>query len=140
LKRSHLLFVALIVVFFAACSTERPIVYPNTHLEKVGHETYELDYQACLELSAQHVEGAGAGSEIAQKTAKGAVIGGASGAARGAVRGDAGATAGANAAGRAVSGFLNGVFSSGGPDPAVKRFVERCMRDKGYDVIGWGKG
>jgi hypothetical protein len=29
------------------------------------------------------------------------------------------------------------MLNSGKPDPVFKKFVEQCLRDKGYQPIGW---
>ena len=52
---------------------------------------------------------------------------GAEGAAVGAAAGAAGAAAGA----------VRGGFDAADPNPTYRRFVERCLRERGYDVIGW---
>jgi uncharacterized protein YcfJ len=70
--------------------------------------------------------------------AKSGAIGAAAGAVFGAIMGNsvgraAAATGGAAAAGSAV----NEGFKSGDPTTIHKNFVERCLREKGYDVIGW---
>jgi hypothetical protein len=42
------------------------------------------------------------------------------------------------AAGGGTAGLIRGLCRSRDLDPAVKRrFVEKCLRDKGYEVIGW---
>lgn len=143
MKRLFLLPVLFACGLAAGCATQHPIVYPNSHLEKVGHEGYTRDYEACLRLAEEHVDTQSTESEIAEKAAQGAVIGAASGAARGAVNGhggNAGSRAGAAAVGRGTSGLLGGLFNNSGPPALVRRFVERCLTKKGYDVIGWGKG
>ena len=47
------------------------------------------------------------------------------------------AGAGAGAAGGAAGALTRGVIRSGDPDPVYQRFVEKCLRDKGYEPIGW---
>jgi hypothetical protein len=32
---------------------------------------------------------------------------------------------------------LRGVAKASQPSPIYKRFVERCLRDKGYEPLGW---
>jgi outer membrane lipoprotein SlyB len=59
------------------------------------------------------------------------------GAAAGAVVGRAGRGAAMGAAGGGSAGLLRGLFGSRDPDPVQKRFVEKCLREKGYQVIGW---
>ena len=59
------------------------------------------------------------------------------GAAVGAVTGRPGTGAAAGAAGGGVGGFFRGIFGSSEPDPVYKRYVETCLRERGYQPIGW---
>ena len=77
------------------------------------------------------------GEELAKKTGKGAAVGGAVGAAVGAVTGNFGRGTAAGAAGGAAGGMTRGLFEANEPDPVTKRFVERCLRERGYEPIGW---
>jgi len=47
-----------------------------------------------------------------------------------------GAAAGGGAAG-ATRGLIRGLFGNRGPSAVYKNFVNRCLREKGYDPIGW---
>ena len=51
--------------------------------------------------------------------------------------GSVGRGAAAGAAGSAVVGLVRGLFRSREPDPVYRRFVEKCLREKGYEPIGW---
>lgn len=133
-----LLATLTLVTLSAGCSSKQPIVYPNAHLERVGHGQYEADLQSCVAKADEYASAPSQSGQIAERATKGAVIGAASGAAAGAVLGRSGTRAGARAAGRGTSGLVSGLFGADGPHPVVRRFIERCMRDKGYDIIGWG--
>jgi hypothetical protein len=37
----------------------------------------------------------------------------------------------------AASGAAHGAIHTGEPGSVYMNFVQRCLRDKGYDVIGW---
>ena len=50
---------------------------------------------------------------------------------------DVGKSAAAGAAGGAAHGVTRGVFDTAEPDPVFKRFVHRCLSEKGYEIIGW---
>jgi hypothetical protein len=50
---------------------------------------------------------------------------------------DVGRAAGAGAAGGATAGAVSGTFDANDPDQIFKNYVNRCLREKGYDVIGW---
>jgi hypothetical protein len=78
---------------------------------------------------------------VATETAVGAGAGAAVGAVGGAISGSAGEGAAVGAATGGTAGLLHGmfrVFEPGGPpDPTFAAFVDRCLREKGYDPIGW---
>jgi hypothetical protein len=131
-----LLFVALSCGFFG-CASKRPVLYPNYHLTTVGQEAAEADIEHCLELARQYGAGKGKGEQVAKDTTTGAAVGGATGAAVGAVVGDFGKGAAAGAAGGAAGALTRSVIRSGDPDPTYRRFVEKCLRDKGYEPVGW---
>jgi len=51
--------------------------------------------------------------------------------------GGAGRGAAIGAATGATAGAIHGAVKSSGPSPAYKNFADRCLREKGYEVIGW---
>lgn len=120
-----------------ACATKRPVLYPNGTFQQVGAAQAQEDIDTCLEFAAEHGLEANPTLRTAGSTAKGATYGGAGGAAWGAIWGRAGRRAAAGAAGGAAVGLLHGVFSWREPDPIQARFVDRCLSDQGYSVIGW---
>lgn len=136
--KRHLFIVLLSVLFITtSCATKRPVLYPNEYLNKVGRETADKDIDECSQLAKAHVGKYGAGKKIAEQTAMSAAIGAATGAAVGAVTGDAGRGAAAGAAGGGASGLIFGLFKAKDPDPLVRQYMEKCLNDKGYTVIGW---
>ncbi|WP_338669365.1 hypothetical protein [Pseudodesulfovibrio methanolicus] len=132
------LMVILAGLLLAACGPKRPVLYPNAHLDKVGMQVAQADIDDCImkaEAAGANATDAGA---AAGNVARSGAIGAAAGAVFGAIMGNsvgraAAATGGAAAAGSAV----NEGFKSGDPTAIHKNFVERCLREKGYDVIGW---
>lgn len=133
-----------LIVGVAACSTKRPVLYPNAQLTKVGPQAADADISACMAQADAYVASGGAtqqqGTQVAKGTAGGAAIGAATGAVGGAISGDAGRGAAVGAATGATAGFLGslfGVFGDSGPSPTYQRFVERCLQERGYDPIGW---
>lgn len=138
LKRLSALLLPIVVVWaMAGCTTQRPVLYPNYHLRMVGSEVAEEDIDACMALARQYGADEGKGEEIAKGTAAGAAVGGATGAAVGAVVGNLGKGAAAGAAGGAAGALTRGVIRSGEPDAVFRQFVERCLREKGYEPVGW---
>ena len=91
----------------------------------------------------QKAEDAGAQGDSHEKKAakragRGAAAGAATGAAVGAITdNDIGTGAVAGAAGGGVGSFFWNLFSEPEPDPVFKRFVELCLRERGYQTVGW---
>jgi hypothetical protein len=134
----------LIVLMVTACSSARPVLYPNAHLESVGEEGAEQDLEACKQSAesagAEERSGGGRAGRIATGTAMGAGVGAASGAVGGAIFGGAGSGSMIGAASGAVWGLLTSVFSAvmpSGPSQAYTNFVNRCLQEKGYEPTGW---
>jgi hypothetical protein len=50
--------------------------------------------------------------------------------------GNVGAGAAAGAAIGAAAGSVHGAFRNDA-NPTYRNFVQRCLQDRGYDVIGW---
>jgi OmpA family protein len=126
----------------AACAPRRPVLYPNEQMQRVGPQVAERDIDECMRRADQYVSssarGAQATSEVAGSTAIGAGTGAAIGAVGGAVTGNAGEGAAVGAATGGTAGLLHGLFgASGEPDPVYVNFVDRCLRERGYDPIGW---
>lgn len=124
-------------VLLAGCADKRPVLYPNARLKQVGADAAQRDVDECLRLAREGGADDDRGAEVAKSTAGGAAVGGAVGAATGAVLGNLGRGAAAGAAGGAAGGLVHGAFNSSNPDPVFKGWVDRCLREKGYEPIGW---
>jgi len=128
---------ALLLV--AGCAAPEPVLYPNDHLAYVGKSAAEDDVDDCRDMaeSAGANEGEGSGEQAAGGAVVGGAIGGAAGAAGGAVVGSAGRGAAVGAAAGAAGGFMRGLFKGPKPSAAYRNFVNRCLGDRGYKVVGW---
>lgn len=136
------LIMGFILASLSACSSTKPILYPNAHLKSVGQEVAKQDIEACKRLaeSAGAREGSRKPGQVAERTAVGAGAGAASGAVGGAISGAAGRGAAVGAASGATWGLLSGIFSTTGrsrPSQAYLNFINRCLQEKGYEVTGW---
>jgi hypothetical protein len=113
------------------------VLYPNAHLQQVGKAQAASDIDTCRQLAREYVPGT-AGKDIATSTGVGGLGGAAVGAVAGAVTGrGAGAGAAIGAATGATAGAVHGAAKQAGPSPVYRSYVDRCLRDKGYEVIGW---
>lgn len=127
-----------IISIFCGCAQQRPVLYPNSHLAYVGHERAQADIDACIQLATKYGAQENKGEEIAKDTAAGAAVGAVAGAAIGAVLGNnVGRAAGVGAAGAGAATMTRKTIDSGKPDPLFRRFVEKCLHEKGYETIGW---
>jgi len=131
-----LLLAGAAVLLFSGCASHGPVLYPNDHLKTVGEERSKLDVQECERQAAEYVK-SNAAADTAKSTAVGAAAGAVVGGAIGAVTGDLGRGAAAGAAGGGATGLLSGLFRSSKPSPVHMNYVDRCLRERGYDVIGW---
>ena len=137
--------VALAALALSACSATKPTLYPNDQYKRVGAAQADQDIANCESQAEEYVKTGGRGgqmaSEAARNTAGGAVVGAAGGAVGGAIGGDVGEGAAVGAASGATAGLLGTMFGwmfqRNEPDPVYRNFVEKCLRDKGYEPIGW---
>lgn len=127
-------------IALAGCSgmTKRPVLYPNDHLKRVGEAQAQADIAACQEAARQYASSNVAGKELAKDAAKGGVIGAAGGAVGGAIAGNPGEGAAIGAAAGATTSLLGSLFrGSVEPSGAYMGWVDQCLRDKGYQTVGW---
>lgn len=123
----------ILLIFLVVSCASRPQLYPNDKLKSVGKEASKKDVDQCIADADAYLESS-KGKQVAKGAGAGAAIGAAMGAVggmftgnlgRGLVRGGAIGAAGGGAAG-AIS-----------PDQLKRRYVNQCLADKGYKVIGW---
>ncbi len=139
MKKNFTIIITLIAiaVLMSACAKKRPVLYPNVTYTAAGETVGQSDIDDCIQLAADHGHATDAGKNVAGSTAKGAAVGAAVGGAVGLVTGRPGRGLAAGAAGGGAGGLTRGAMKSGDPDEIERRFVEQCLRDKGYKVIGW---
>jgi len=132
----------LLLLGVAACAAPRPVVYPNEHYKQVGDAVAQRDIDDCMRRAEEYGSSGGGvpARGVATDTAVGAGTGAAIGAVGGAVTGDAGTGAAVGAATGGTAGLLHGLFGasqSHQPDQVYGNFVDRCLRERGYEPIGW---
>lgn len=138
MNRLNLLSVLFVCVSTTlGCAAKRPVLYTNDRLQEVGKETAERDIDRCFELAASQGVSSSSARKAAGRAAGGSAVAAAVGAAVGAVTGNPGRGAAAGAAGGGAGGLLHALIGSRDPDPIQRRFVEECLREKGYEPIGW---
>ena len=127
----------VVILFLAACSGPRPVLYPNEYLNQVGQEQAKEDIAQCRQLAEEHTSSNNAGKKVATNTAIGAGVGAASGAVIGAVSGSAGRGTAIGAVSGATGAFFHSLFNSPKPSRAYRNFVDRCLGEEGYESMGW---
>lgn len=132
---------ALIVLTVTGCAGPEPIFKSTTYLQLHGQQQARDEAAVCavkaeragLQHGTNRSGNAGAGAALG-------VIGGAAvGASAGLVGGPTGIAIGA-AAGGAVGGVLGlfaGTYKPLQPQQDYAAFVERCLKEKGYETDGW---
>jgi outer membrane lipoprotein SlyB len=127
------IFIAGIIALLLTGCASTPQLYPNAKLKDVGKAQAKADIATCTKNADDYLE-----SPAVKKTLKGAatgaVIGGAIGVVGGLFTGGIGRSA---AVGAAVGGTAGGVSGALSPDQVKRQFINKCLKDKGYDVIGW---
>jgi len=136
--------ICTIVIFLVAtgisvsgCAKKRPVLYPNATYQAAGPTAAQSDIDDCIQMAADYGHATDRGKKVAGSTVSGAAVGAAVGGAVGLVTGRPGHGLAAGAAGGGAGGMARGALKSGTPDEIERRFVEQCLRDKGYQVVGW---
>jgi predicted small lipoprotein YifL len=127
-------FVMLLAL--VGCGVQRPVLYPNDYLNAVGDAQAEEDIEECVNQADVYVR-SNPGEQVAGSTVVGGAAGGVIGAAGGAVVGSLGRGAAIGGATGATAGLIRGLSKASQPSPTHKNFVDRCLREKGYEPIGW---
>ena len=120
-----------------ACAAKQPVLYPNAHLKQVGVEESQIDVEDCMQLAETGVGDRNRAAGTAGRSAAGAAGGAAVGAVGGAITGNAGVGAAVGAATGATGGLLSGLWNVRERDPTFMAFVDTCLRERGYQPIGW---
>lgn len=124
-------FVLLLLV--VSCAS-RPKLYPNAAYQRHGKEQAEKDINLCIAKADQFIE-SDRGKQMLREGGKGAAWGAIVGAVASAVFGG---NAARGAAQGAAIGGASGAASAGLSEDQIKhRFVNRCLAERGYEVIGW---
>lgn len=131
--------VAAAILLGGCSAAKRPVLYPNAYYNQVGGDQAERDIDYCLHLAEQSGANSGKGAELTRKTAKAGAVGGATGAVVGAISSssDIARGAGIGAAGAATATLVGGAFDAAEPTDIYIRFVDQCLRERGYQPLGW---
>ena len=132
IKNLKIVSFILIALSISSCAS-RPKLYPNDTYKAKGKEASEADINQCLKDADTYMDSS-EGKKILKSTGFGAAVGGAMGAVAGAFYGDIGGGAARGAAIGGAGGAVSGTLS---PNELKHRYVNQCLADQGYNVIGW---
>jgi len=132
---------AIMMLALVACAGPEPIFKSTTYLELHGKDQAEREAAVCglkaersgIEHGTNRSGNAGAGATL------GLIGGAAVGASAGLIGGPTGIAIGAAAGGAVgtVLGLLAGTYKPLQPRQEYATFVERCLKEKGYQAEGW---
>jgi uncharacterized membrane protein len=123
----------LLFLFVLVSCASRPQLYPNQKLKAVGQDAAKKDVNQCIADADTYLKSS-KGKQAAKGAGAGAAIGAAMGAVGGLFTGNMGSGLVRGGAIGAAGGGTAGALS---PDQIKQRYVNQCLADKGYQVIGW---
>lgn len=134
-----LLMFATILTMVGCAGAKRPVLYPNNYFSQVGQQQADMDIDACMYAAEASGADSGKGTELVKDTAKAGAVGGATGAVVGAIASGTSVGRGAaiGSAGAATATLVGGAFDAAEPTDIYIQFVDQCLREKGYQPIGW---
>ncbi len=135
-KLSQVVGLICLVTLQSGCSSQ-PIMYPDENQDVLNKEKTDEAVEQCIQLADEAGVSSSNAGDAAKRTAISSAAGAASGAAIGAIGGNVVTGAASGAVGGLVIGLFSYLINSNQPDPNYKRIVEQCLREKGYQPIGW---
>lgn len=148
MKRIHQISLSLAATLvLGACATgahspsARPVLYPNAKYNQVGETKARSEVDVCISKAQQAgLTPDDKNNSVATGAARGAATAGVAAAVGTLISGQNIDHAARNAAGAAAvgasAGAVNGSFNDRA-NPTYRRFIERCMSEKGFEIIGW---
>lgn len=122
----------LIILSLSSCAS-KPQLYPNAKFKSVGKKVAKKDIDRCIVDANEYLEKS-KGKKVAKSAGAGAAIGAAVGAVGGLFTGHFGTGLVRGGAMGAGGGAVAGALS---PDEIKHRYVNQCLADQGYRVLGW---
>ena len=145
MKNVSIVFVACLIVTapYAASAAPRPDLYPNKHLNQVGPERARHDVSDCQIAGEDYVsqQAKSPARGVAKQAVGGAALGALGATIMGGNAGRMGGNAGRGAGAGAAIGGLKGLGAQRKENkegsPEYRQYVEACLEDRGYKVVGW---
>ena len=125
--------IIFLFIFPLIATARTPVIYPNAKYHSVGTAGARQDYKLCLAHANEHL--GSSGRRVASDAGAGAIGGAVVGATFSLLTGrDAGYGA---LVGGATNAVYAGTNSALRPDDIKESFINECLSEKGYKVIGW---
>lgn len=123
-------------------ASARPVLYPNATLNRVGEARGQQEANACLSRAvAAGLTPEQNSNEVGHRAGEAAATAGVASAVGALITGRGGdGVLRAGVAGAAVggsAGAVSGAFHNDRPNSTYRKFVQRCLSEKGFEVIGW---
>ncbi|OAJ34296.1 cell envelope biogenesis protein OmpA [Piscirickettsia salmonis] len=129
----------LVAIMLVGCAST-PKLYPNAKYKRVGKAVAQEDINVCTQEADEYLQSSKA-KQVLKGAGTGAAVGAAGGAAVGVVSGlisgNWSSILGSTAVGAGVGAAAGGTAAGISPDQLKRRYVNRCLANKGYDVLGW---
>jgi len=124
-----------------ASSSARPVLYPNATLNRVGPAQGQAEANNCMARASESgLTPSQQNNEVGRRAGEGAATAGVASAVGALISGRGSDVLRAGAAGAAIggsAGAVSGAFHNDRPNATYRQFVQRCLSEKGFDVIGW---
>lgn len=147
-KFSALMLCSLSAAVLVGCAASgpnspaaKPVLYPNATLTRVGAAQGQVEASACMSRAvAAGLTPDEKNNAVARRAGEGAATAGVASAVGALLTGRGSDVLKAGAVGAAVggsAGAVSGAFHNDKPNTTYRYFVQRCMSEKGFEVIGW---
>lgn len=126
--------IVFVVFGLVGCANQKPVLYARGGgMPSGGNQAVAACTDQARAAGLDYAKG-----RIGRNAVENGAVGGAGGAVAGAIYGNAARGAAAGAAGGVAAGLVRDMFHhDSGPAPAYRAYVNRCLRDRGYQPIGW---
>ena len=140
---------AVSLLFITGCASTgpnspsaKPVLYPNATLNRVGAVQARVEADSCMSRAgAAGLTPDERSDVIGRRAGEGAAVAGVASAVGALITGRGGSDALRAGAGGAVvggsAGAVSGAFHNDKPNTTYRHFVQRCLGEKGFEVIGW---
>lgn len=136
----------VIMVLVSACAARQqaqrtPLLYPNNAFQARSRAQVDADIRECDQKADYYVQKPSAGKQtqdVLLSAFESAVVGSAAGALGGTIMGKSvGKATGAGAAIGGVIGAYGAIKELSNVSPQERGFIQACLEEKGYKVMGW---